>query len=436
MSHVVDPVESVGGVKRSEPIQNNAPVKGSNDKSDLLFGSNYILLVMKYTNIAMEHQAKIVQLRGELASVVSKIQGDLSTISEFVSKLQSEAHSGQGIYEKDYGDIVSPDSVSGLSPDFYNMYETFSGDQSSFGSDAMDGVSSQYQTLMAGFLSAVKDLYCASSSGSGPTVGDLSTITNPTGGKDFDMMSYYKDIQDSYGDFSDQGCQVVSTNSGDHASLMQQFMYYKAQLAVNTGTTSDVIDANGNIGKLVNFKFGDIDYDSDLGPMMQTLNSFNTVVTVNRGNCPSYLIPQTDSLLSMMMKGEFYNTVDGKTSGWSFSSGMCHVKPGLYAAFSFAAFNYIWTKNPNMSLADGTGNDPGNNWWTNDLGGGIPTADTLSGMYMTTNTAQTNVSASGNQTNTNFQQDVNSVQQVDGAAGKMIDGFSQGQQATIQNFKG
>ncbi|MBM3192251.1 MAG: hypothetical protein FJZ63_06360, partial [Chlamydiae bacterium] len=58
------------------------------------FGTNYILEVMKYTNIAMEYQEHVVAIQGELQAVETKIQGCLATISEFFSTLQSNAASG------------------------------------------------------------------------------------------------------------------------------------------------------------------------------------------------------------------------------------------------------------------------------------------------------------------------------------------------------
>ena len=87
---VVDPIEAVGGVKRTSSAGQALPAESTNKAHKGEVAScNYILEVMKYTNIAMQHQADIVSLRGELASVVTKMQGDLATISEFLSKIEN-----------------------------------------------------------------------------------------------------------------------------------------------------------------------------------------------------------------------------------------------------------------------------------------------------------------------------------------------------------
>jgi hypothetical protein len=457
MSHgdITDPVEAVGGVRKSPSVGATGPaqpVVHPSDSSQFLYQSNYVLQVMKYTNIAMEHQADIVSLRGEEAELGTKIASDLATISQFISTIQSKAHSGGELDAKFAGVwYASPETFSGLSQDFYNINQT---DLWHFGSDSVGGVSASYQSMMTGFISAVKDLYFCSSTGVGPTVKDLSTITNPAGGQDFDMSKYFQQIQSSYSQYSNTGTpglQVVSTNPSMHPSLLQQYMYAKAQLTVKTASADTLAGAGGDISKLVNFMNGSDGFDSDLQPFMQVLDSLNVQVSVkdNKSGTPVdlWIKGETNNVLSMILNGQLYNRYNG-------SDPMAmplvqpeagEVTPGLFCAFAYMAFNYIWTKNPNLDVDDQSASNNGtccnsgimgaSEGWNYNNYTGVPQGDPLSALYANISSCQSNFSATGNATGTSFQQDVNSVQQVDGAAGKIADGYSQGQETLIRNFK-
>jgi len=445
---VVDPVAAVGGVKNHSPLKGpegaSQSTGNSQNNNKYLFQTNYILEVMKYTNIAMEHQASIVALRGEVAALGTKIASDLATISQFISKIQSEAHSGGQESAKINGNwYASPDSYSGLAKDFYHMDEANAG---TFGSDSSSGcVSDSYATMMKSFIAAVKDLYFSSPTGVGPTVKDLTTIDNPAdSSKNFNMMDYFKKIQGSYSKYScgtSQG--VISTNPSDHPSLMQQYMYAKAKLVVNTSTTPDLNNANGDISKLVNFDPSSDGFDSDLGPFMQVLDSLDIQTSVASEGHSAWTHSKTDNILSMILNGQLNNTYNGGTPGGKGDVGQ--IDPGLYAAFSYMAYNYIWTKNPNLDANNQSasnvpnapvniGQDKKGGWNYNPFKGNAQ-GDPLSAMYANVTSCQSNFSAAGSATGTSFQQDVNSVQQVNGAAGKMIDGFSQGQETLVRNFK-
>lgn len=485
-SNVVDPVEAVGGVKKSSPTVGPHSVPILKTKNDGVGSCNYILAVMKYTNIAMQHQSQIVALRGELATVVTKMQGDMATISQFISKMQSMSHAG-GFYGSEPWSgsddhrhwSTDANGLNGLSTDYYKFEEggaNIGRDDQGVGDSA--DVSSAYAGSMQGFIAAVKDLFYSSpaaAGSSGVKVSDLTSITNPYDSKKpFDMNSLWTKLQPAFAKYNlgDATHKVISTTGTDSPSLLQQYMYYQAQLTVNTSSKDAVTAASAStdgISALVNFDPTSTsnNLDSNIGPVMGMLDALNTTVTANRNvsigpdhesNADS---STTRNILSMILTGDHGDLYTSKIAGDSYGddgtgqtnaywqnadgNGRAYTgeRVGLYGAFAYMAFNYAWTKNPNGSMNDtskiacpsvsgerhwyGTGSDLGS--------GSLANGDPLSTLYSTTNTAQTNFSASGNQTNTSFQQDVNAVQQIDGAAGKMVDGYGQSQSTSVRNFK-
>jgi hypothetical protein len=126
MSNPVDPIEAISGVSSSKKTtQAPHPVFAAKKKdSDLLFSSNYVLIVMEMTNKVMQNQTQSVAEQGNLQEVITKIQQDINTINQFISTVQSHATAGGGLVIA-HGDgngnhDASPNSSSGLDRQFYH----------------------------------------------------------------------------------------------------------------------------------------------------------------------------------------------------------------------------------------------------------------------------------------------------------------------------
>lgn len=452
------PAEQIPGVSGSNGVAAQS-VSPSHTNDPFLYNTNYILLVMKYTNVAMEHQANLVAMQGQLENVVTQIQGCLSTISEFFSTLQANAASGGGWAD---GKFFSPDANSGLNNSFYHMNENSA--NGGIGVDNASGdVSQSYKGSMANFLTAINQLFNYSSSGTGPTLNQVMNINIPDGsGNQFSMQNYYTHLQSefntTYGGalrpvISGDDSSGVGAAGGMHVSLLQQYMYYQAQLTVNTDPLSQVESAwtsggsaNG-INGLIDFDPESSGCDPNVTSLIQILNDLNATITVSRTgddwvngqdiSSSKYTNNVTSNLLQMI--GE--NNRDPGSDLYNESTG-CSTPvydPGLYAAFSYAAFNYIWTKNPTMATAtSSTSNDPTEppgDWKWNSATGSTTNGDVLSDLYSNTSSSQTSLSSSGSQANSQFQEQVNGVQQEQNVAQNMISGWASAMTSVVGNWK-
>lgn len=480
--NVVDPVSAVLSSSSASKAHHKAAADSKNSQSDFLYTTNYILEVMQLTNKAMEYQAKQVSDQAQLQNVILQMNNDFSTMNQFFSKLQAQAHAGGGIHYHHGGDngLLSPNSVNGFSNAFYMMseYENpgqggWGGEQANFGGDygnspySISGtpnasyVSADYQQSMASFMTAFKQLFFSSpgTADSATSVGDLSKITvhTKTGPEDVDLMAsgFWSNIGGVYDKTYPAGLpsHVISSNGTDQPSLIQQYIYWSLKCNCDNGTISDLSGINPE-----NYMPGSTTLDSTLGNMLSVLNDLNASVTVE-GN--TWTHSTTDNLLSMIMNNKLYNTNDNDkesttwgavTSGYPIGAALDpnagKIDPGLYCAFSYMAYNYFWTKNPNaaddsdyqtqtncnVNSYNGVNDGDGTGW--DKVGHQQAEPDMLSTLYMHTNSTQTTLSSSSSTQNTNFQEATSNVQTMNNAAQQMIQSFSQGQGQTITNFKG
>ena len=198
--------------------------------------------------------------------------------------------------------------------------------------------------------------------------------------------------------------------------------------------------------------------------MLTVLNDMNTSAAVS-GN--TWTKSTTGNMLEMILDNKLYNTYQGSATwgdynaiygydrdgdlegnGASGDPRKNNIDPGLFCAFSYMAYNYYWTKNPNALVDTENGHTNCNTSWTNGVNGDHCTAwdwedkhqtalaDQLSYGYMHTNSTQTTLSSSSSTQNTTFQEATSNVQTMNNAAQQMIQSFSQGQGQTITNFKG
>ncbi|MEI8301228.1 MAG: hypothetical protein WCG10_06455 [Chlamydiota bacterium] len=449
------PVEQVQGASGSNEV-GSQPMRPVDDS--YLFGTNYILLVMKYTNVAMEHQANLVAMQGQLENVETQIQGCLSTISEFFSTLQANAGSGGGWNANGF---YAPNANSGLSNSFYHMNENLN--DGAIGSDSGSGdVNASYQASMRNFLSAFNQLFNCSDSGTGPTLSQVMNIALPDGsGRQFSMNNYYGDLAQQFAQTYGVSIHPVISEGGNdpHVSLLQQYMYYQAQLTVNTDPLSQVEAAwsSGHsahgINSLIDFDPSSSGCDPNVTSMLQILNDMDTPITVSRTgdvwengqdvtsgqyvqNVTATSLLQMIGLNNMNPGSELNNQV----GGYNPNTKMDWYTPGLYAAFSYAAFNYIWTKNPTMNITSpGASNDPNQPPWfgdfSNSTDGSTGNGDMLSELYSHASSSETSLSSSGSTGNATFQEQVNGVQQEQNVAQNFISGWASAMTSVVGNWK-
>ncbi|PCI95660.1 hypothetical protein COB11_01630 [Candidatus Aerophobetes bacterium] len=475
MSNEVEAIGAVGGVKKSS---SNNLANNLFNRKHIVEHVSYAIIVMEVLNkVGLQHQQKIMQLRGKLMDVMTRMQNDFTTISEYVSQIENNAHSGGGGYEGSHGFTTwGENAFNGLDNSFFkNTGKVTTANGSNHGSEGKlsdfgEDVSSSFKTSTQGFVNAVKDLFMGSASGSGLTVADISKINNPTGGPAFNFGGpkggYWKTLSDSFKKkFPGSGALMVMSNPSAHPSLLQQYMYYKTQVDIFTMPKSTLKAADGQVDKIENFdpngttKPGQPSPDSLLGTFIEMLSALNQPISVNRNGQKAMLSKSAPSLLEMIGGGasmKFQLKAAQKQeekwhSGVVGPAGHDHdhmmyynqVQPGIYQAVSMMAFNYFWTKNPNAATDAGASNttlDP-----SEDQAGqtdsfdsktkGTPSSDPLSNLYMTNNAVQTNISQQSSQGNNNFQADVNVTSQLDNMGVNATKSFFEGTSTMNRNCR-
>lgn len=394
MNKVVDPIEAVNPSQKAYGAQSGsvAGADGSGKKSDFLFSTNYIIAVMELTNMAMQHQSDVVKLRGELADVVTRIQSDLSVINQYTSTIESQA------------------TNYGLQSGYYYVNTT------------NEFPSQSYQDSTASFVKAVRDLFACDTAGPGDlTVADISKIQDSYG-QTFDLgasqsgsPSFWGNLQGAFATKYPSPLPLVTASSNRKPSLIQQYIYYSAQLSVNTCSKEDLQAAGGDITKVPGVNF-DPSQSSSFDPTLNSvLGVFSSLSAIpgGTGRWDSPLaLAETGTINDPSGQDHYGDTKYIPYFNWENGSSY-----GLYYTFNHFADDYYGAKNP----TSGAPTDEG---------------DGLSAMYMSSSSAQSTLSSSSSNTNTNFQQDTSSVQTINNAAQQMIQSFTQGQGSMIQNFKG
>ncbi len=463
MSNPVDPIEAISGVSSSKKTtQAPHPVFAAKKKdSDLLFSSNYVLIVMEMTNKVMQNQTQSVAEQGNLQEVITKIQQDINTINQFISTVQSHATSGAAAVIA-HGDgngnhDASPNSSSGLDRQFYHMTDdTFDngwGVSKNFGGDIDSGdVSQAYQAQAKSFVTAVKELfYSAAPVGSDLTVGDLSKITTQYG--DFDLNKAYGSDQLSFWQrignpisrmgYDRTGFNVISADPSQKPSLLQQYAYYSAKAAAKDATKDDIKNCNGNIWNLKGLNFNPEDgCDGTMRQVLGILSNMDVSIGINRS-----WNGDSQNLLDLIVTNNpiFYNHLsDNTTTTWAggtnFNMNNGSILPGIYNFFSELAYNYFWTKNPSASDAPGTGNngsgivDVSHSGWDN-TSHLEASSDSLSSIYLAANAAQTGMTSTGTTMGQTLNQKVADTQSMNDSVKQIINNFTQGQGSTVNNFK-
>ncbi|MBM3192250.1 MAG: hypothetical protein FJZ63_06355 [Chlamydiae bacterium] len=383
--------------------------------------SCYMLILLAVNNLGMGNIDGTAVAESDLMNTEQAIQQNLVTIATFLSEIQQNATTSDA-YETiaDKGgqlyNLTDPNFYNGLAQTFYKL----NSNGSDFGSE---DPSQQYQTSMQQFLQAFKEIFYCNTNSKAPTVASLGEIDNPNifqGGQAFNLntpttpgsdQSFWQQVNQTYTNagYNIDNKNVVGTNPNDTASLLQQYMYYQAEVTVDTGPIQAVDAADGQIGTLVNFNAPsqtNNGCDPFISQTLQLLSSFDVSESVGRilipglGNgYPTQTAVSTQTkvpLLDLMLENKLYDYGSGPYSG--------QEDPGLYNAFSYMAFNDYWSKNPtggaNSSLGAPQGGPAGwtSNWawapYPSTRAIGMQEGDLLPSLTTTVNGIQTNAGAS------------------------------------------
>lgn len=324
--------------------------------------SCYMLMVQMINHLSLDKLDTEVIAESQMMDIEHKMQSNLIDISQFISKLQGEATSYAPYSYSSGGPTGGPewsqDSFLGLKEDFYVIGEA----PYDWG---VEKVSTDYQTSLDKFLTAFKNLFYCNTDTTAPTVGSMSFIANPNvfqQGQGFDLTSLWSNLEQQYSTYArsyssdpsgkpygqTHNFKVVSSNPSDHASLIQQYMFYKAQLIVDRGSVDAVNNAHGDISKLIDLGT-DSSGDAFLAQAMQIISMFNTSDSVSRTiQLQPWVNTQSANILDLILQNQ-YNIYIGTLPPQSSNNGeetanSPGVQGGLYVAFSYMAFNYFWTK--------------------------------------------------------------------------------------------
>lgn len=405
----VDPVEGVSAVSNQDKLlaaQQDAAAeearwkKACSTKDAAHVYSCFLLVIEILNHIGLDRMDGAVIAQSQLMDVEHKIQQCVIKISKAISDIQSN-EAGYHVYQSQRTGYLSADTYLGLKTNFYNM-------------PVAGEVGPSYSKDVGDIENAIGQLYFSvNADPSTPTVGDLSKIVNPNvwqNGKDFDMTGFWSELEGKYKAANlnnpyGTSYKMVSSEPSDKASLLQQYMFYKAQSVVYNSSSNVVDGAQGQIKNLVNFdpaSTEEVTSNSDplISQTIGVLNLFKTRPSVQT-NAPASSIllnsPQED-LLQLMLEGK--NTIYGL--------GSCKEAPGVFATLNYEAYNSYWSKaGADKSAQDLSNQELGNSefWgWTKiqDSSGhdyvGTGASDVLGSWYTQTNSVQSSI---GSDTSTN-----------------------------------
>lgn len=418
-NQAIEPIEAVGSVKsKSQQIaalhddaiaQESLWQKVLADKQAAHKYSCYVLVLEVVNHLSLDKIDTQVVAESQMMDIEHEMQSEMIKISKFISELQSQssgtvpytAVSASSVFSWDV--VSSPNTYLGLKADYYHIQDQ----QAGWGTEV---VGSDFKSSVDDFTDAFKKLFYCNSDSNAPTVGSMSTIPNPNvfqNGKDFDLTSFWSNLQGQYSTYNRsysadmsgnsygeaKTFNVFGTNSNDHASLIQQYVYYKAQLAVQ-GSVDKVDAADGDITKLVDFS--PTTGDSFLQQALGIVDTFNTTESAkvsdkDDNKLTPWMNTSSDSVLDLILQDQRNNYdppgVDPGNDHWQANQSQ-DQKVGLYGAFSDMGFNYYWAKAGSGSSSQHMPQapqvypeNPTGYWEENTKLSGVSTGDDLTSSY-------------------------------------------------------
>ncbi|MCH9631172.1 MAG: hypothetical protein S4CHLAM37_11910 [Chlamydiia bacterium] len=359
--------------------------------------------------------------QANLMNVEHAVQQKLLTISKFIATIKNSATSGGTYSSYDYNvdpakAVFDPRAFNGLVKTYYDV----SAGSGSFGQEKP---SADYVKGVKGFVKAFRELFYANTDSKAPKFEELCHIKNPNilpSGKDFDLTAFWGKLNSKYAAFNCGHYNVFATKPSEHASLIQQYCYAKAQVVIASKSKKNVNGANGELNKsLVNFDVTDVNCDPILKATMQTVSTLEAREKVARDvSYVSYNTQETTEGLNLILNRQYTPFASYADEGASVSG----KQDGLYGYFAKAAFNYFWEKNP-QSTNSPKGSAPagvpaaGFSSWSAVKSKGVSLDNLAGSLEENVNALQTNYgqsvgqgSVSAQALTTNEGQDVNIVQ--------------------------
>lgn len=351
--------------------------------------SCYMLFIDVVNHLQLDGLQNQMIVESQLMDVQHQMQQSLVTIGNFITQLEGNAQSG-GSWEglTQYGLSSDPNMFNGLQQTFYKLGIS----PSDYGQEQ---VSSDYQKGVEGFVKAFKQLFYANTDTTAPLFEAVQKIQNPKvypTGKDFDLTSFWGNVNQTFSSFNQCGYNVFATQPGEHISLIQQYCYLKAEAAVYTGSKESVNGADGDITKLVNFNYNDEDCDSFLQSVMQVVVNFSNSATVSRGESSTdYFTTKTSSPLYLILNEQYNAFPQSQGPNPNTQTTQSGDQVGLYGYFSYETFNYFWQKNPDATTSPNTPTPTNGVFWEAVTKPGLLEGDHLSQDELSINGLQTNL---------------------------------------------
>jgi len=378
----VDAVDQVNSVDQNALGQlHDAAIKAEQNWVKAIDSNNpcktyscYYLIIEMINKVGLDKTDGSVMAESQLMNVESEIEKCVANIGKFISELQSK-EAGYNAFGSN--GVLFPDTFLGLQSSYYNV-----------SASGVENPSDDFTKSLKSFVSSIGKLFFSNQDTSAPLVSQLSKIENPNvmqNGQDFDLTNFWTNLSSQYKAYSIGDAQLFSANGNDHMSLMQQYVYYKAQAAVYNGSTSSVNEAQGDISKLVTFDLSGAGSDPFVSQMLGLYTDFNTNVSVatTAQGLPIYSTtsPNILALALADQRNNFGNQV------------------GLYGAFSYEAYNSYWSQ-PNA--VDGISQAPANAGPVVS-GSGTSQGDSLTAIYSGINTDQASIGQTSSTDSTNMQ---------------------------------
>lgn len=434
-------------VNKADQSQNWTPI---NKQSS---GVNYVLVVLEVMqNMGLGPIQDIMNTEAKMMDVTAKIQTDLTTIQQYLSKVENMAKSG-GAYGSEFkGKNFGPgqDGSYSYGPNGFNGLDSkeFHENLNPNGDLNNQYVSADFQQATAQFIAAMKDLYMCQpcTAGDPDSAANFSKFSiNKTDGKGnpitekVDISGNFDTLNNHW--FASSGVKTFSTSSTAKASLVQKYMFYKTKLAAEQHTGPLPINTQtgtADISKLgVNFDPNSDNFDGMGKSLFGLVSSFNTHEDVKRSADGTWrgegrFRTESNNFLSYIFK----NPYEIDNSDPHLNSTFVNI----YGAVSFAAFNYYWSKNPNASVSvnDNTMPKPdpyngqGYDWQKNK---GVANGDDLSTWYSSAQSSSSIVSSTSSESSTDMQEMTSEVSQFQNIGQNIIKSSSQSNLATVQNYK-
>ncbi len=348
-SNPAEPVSGVSAVKGAKDLyalhqdavkQEESWEKLMHTKDAVRMFSCFLMVIEIVNHIGLDKVDSAVIGESDLMDIEHQMQECMTDITKFINELQSKV---KGFNLFTTGTRFAPDTFLGLESNYYNIDQTGHENISS----SPDGTSpNDFQQSLQKFEAAFKKLFFANgdSDTSSPKLKDLSTIQNPNvfqKGKDFDLTGYWSDMKSAYDKVNfNKGPNglMVTNNAEDRPSLIQRWMYYKALTTVNGSSAETVDNANGDIGKLVDFAPNGTKASSFLLNFFTFFGQMDITVAAGQVNRDGY----SGSVVNTTTEKSLVQLIiDGNEGIYSDANGL---EPGLFAAFNYEAYNSFWSK--------------------------------------------------------------------------------------------